>query len=74
MPPVLAFHGDSDKLVPVAQAVALRDKLEASGNKCELHIVPGGGHNFGDDAPEWKEKSRTLMLEFLNRQGLIESP
>ena len=74
MPPVLAFHGDADKLVPVAQAVALRDKLVASGNSCVLHIVPGGGHNFGGDVPEWKEKSRALMLEFLKAQGLVESP
>jgi len=74
MPPVIAFHGDADKLVPVAQAIALRDKLVASGNACELHIVPGGGHNFGDDVPEWREKSRALMLEFLKRQGLVEVP
>ena len=73
MPPVLAFHGDADKLVPVAQAIALRDKLVATGNSCELHIVPGGGHNFGNDVPEWKEKSRGLMLEFLKRHGLMQS-
>lgn len=74
MPPVLAFHGDADKLVPLAQAVALRDKLIASGNKCELHIVPGGGHNFGNDVPEWQGRSQKLMMEFLKRQGLVDSP
>jgi len=73
MPPVLAFHGDADKTVPVGQAVALRDKLLAAGNVCELHIVPGGGHNFGNDVPEWREKSRELMIEFLKKQGLVES-
>jgi len=71
MPPVLAFHGDADPLVPLLQAIALRDKLVASGNDCELHIVPGGGHNFGNDVPEWKEKSRQLMLEFLRKQELV---
>ena len=73
MPPVLAFHGDADKTVPLAQALALRDALVASGNACELHIVPGGGHNFGNDVPEWKEKSRDLMIKFLKAQGLIGS-
>jgi acetyl esterase/lipase len=73
MPPVLAFHGDKDALVPLAQAIALRDKLVATGNSCELHIVPGGGHNFGGDVPEWREKSRALMLEFLKAQGLVEA-
>jgi acetyl esterase len=72
MPPVLAFHGDADKTVPLAQATALRDKLIASGNACELHIVPGGGHNFGNDVPEWREKSRELMTAFLKKQGLID--
>lgn len=74
MPPVLAFHGDADALVPLAQATILRDKLVATGNSCELHIVPGGGHNFGGDVPEWREKSRALMLEFLNAQGLVSPP
>jgi acetyl esterase/lipase len=73
MPPVLAFHGDKDALVPLAHAIALRDKLVATGNSCELHIVPGGGHNFGGDVPEWREKSRALMLEFLKALGLVEA-
>jgi len=73
MPPVLAFHGDADKTVPLRQALALRDALVASGNACELHIVPGGGHNFGGDIPEWREKSRELMIAFLKAQGLVES-
>ena len=71
MPPVLAFHGDADKTVPLRQALALRDRLVATGNVCELHIVPGGGHNFGNDVPEWREKSRELMIEFLKKQGLL---
>ncbi len=72
MPPVLAFHGDADKTVPLSQATALRDKLVAGGNICELHIVPGGGHNFGNDVPEWREKSRELIIAFLKQQGLVE--
>ncbi len=70
MPPVLAFHGDADKTVPLRQALALRDRLNATGNTCELHIVPGGGHNFGNDVPEWQQKSRDLIRDFLFRQGL----
>lgn len=71
MPPVLAFHGDTDQTVPLRQALALRDTLLATGNACELHIVPGGGHNFGNDVPEWQEKTRALMIEFLKEQGLL---
>lgn len=71
MPPVLAFHGDADKTVPLRQALVLRDRLLAAGNACELHIVPGGGHNFGNDVPAWREKSRELMIAFLRQQGLV---
>lgn len=73
MPPVLAFHGDGDRTVPLRQAMALRDGLVAAGNACELHIVPGGGHNFGNDVPEWREKSRELMIAFLQRHGLVRT-
>jgi acetyl esterase len=71
MPPVLAFHGDADKTVPLAESLALRDKLTASGNLCELIIVPGGSHNFGGELPEWREKTRTLLADFLRRQKLL---
>ena len=71
MPPVLAFHGDADTTVPLRQATALRDQLIASGNICELHIVPGGSHNFGRDLPGWYEKSLELMLDFFARHGVL---
>lgn len=71
MPPVLLFHGDADTLVPPRQALALRDRLVATGNSCELHLIPGGGHNFGQDVPVWQEKSRALMREFFARQRLL---
>lgn len=74
MPPVLAFHGDADRTVPHAQAVALRDKLVAAGNSCELITVPGGSHSFSSDLPAWKEKSRALLKEFLLRQRLLPAP
>ncbi len=39
---------------------------------CKQEIVPGGGHNFGNDVPEWREKSRELLIAFLKKQGLVE--
>lgn len=71
MPPVLAFHGDADRTVPHRQAVALDEKLRASGNASELVTVPGGSHSFSGQLPEWREKSRALIREFLRRQDLL---
>ncbi|MCX6953552.1 MAG: alpha/beta hydrolase [Verrucomicrobia bacterium] len=71
MPPMLVFHGDADTTVPQAQSLALRDKLLATGNTVEFISVPGGSHNFGGDLPEWKEKTRTLMAEFLMKEKLL---
>ncbi len=73
MPPVLALHGDADKTVPLRQATALCDALTASGNSCELIIVPGGDHNFSSQLPEWKEKSRAQIRRFLAQHGLARS-
>jgi acetyl esterase len=70
MPPVLAFHGDADKTVPLTQPLALRDKLIATGNLCELHIVPNGGHNYGGEQPEWWAKTQQLFAAFVRQQGL----
>lgn len=71
MPPVLAFHGDADPTVPYRQAVALRDALVASGNECELITVPGGNHGFSTQFPEWRDKTRKLLVAFLTRHGFL---
>ena len=71
MPPVLAFHGNADRTVPCRQAVALRDKLTAEGNLCELVIVPGGDHEFLRDLPGWTERAQKIIAAFLEKQGLL---
>lgn len=71
MPPTLAFHGDADTTVPQQQSLALRDKLIATGNVCEFINVPGGTHNFGGDLPEWRERTRAHIIEFLKQQKLL---
>ena len=71
MPPVLVFHGDADTTVTNAQSIALHGKLVASSNFCELVTVPGGNHGFQSQLPEWKDKSRIAMTEFLRKQGAL---
>lgn len=72
MPAVLAFHGDADRTVPHSQAVALDAKLREGGNESELVTVPGGGHSLTSNLPEWRERSRARIREFLAAKGLAE--
>ena len=71
MPPVLVFHGDADTTVTNRESIALEQKLIASGNICERISVPGGNHGFQSQLPEWKEKSRDIMKEFLAKLGVV---
>lgn len=71
MPPTLAFHGDADTTVPQRQTLALRDKLLATGNAVEFVNVPGGSHNFANDLPEWRDKTKAIIAAFLTKQKLL---
>ncbi len=44
--PVLMFHGDRDKLMPIAHANTARDLLTASGKQFDYTVYPGAGHGF----------------------------
>ncbi len=71
MPPVLVFHGDADTTVTNRQSIALEQKLLAGSNICERVNVPGGNHSFTSKLPEWRDKSRAMMKEFLTKQGVL---
>lgn len=43
--PTLLLHGDKDVLVPLEQAILLRDKLKGAGVHQNLVIYPGQGHD-----------------------------
>lgn len=71
MPPVIEFHGQNDAIVPVAQAIALNERLLATGNTSELVAVPDAGHNFVADNPPWGERTLAMAADFLRRQGIL---
>jgi len=48
-PPTLIFHGDKDEVVPLAQSVALKDKLESLGMVNQMYIYPNQGHDIWPD-------------------------
>jgi predicted esterase len=46
MPPIVAFHGDADPLVPVAEDRRGVRALEKRGVHADLRIYPGLGHTI----------------------------
>ncbi|TDH26174.1 alpha/beta hydrolase [Segetibacter sp. 3557_3] len=46
--PTRIFHGEADPVVPVAQSINLKKKLEAAKVKVEMTIYPGAGHGWFD--------------------------
>jgi len=45
-PPFLLQHGEADELVPVAEALKLRDALREAGGPVVVHTYPGVGHYY----------------------------
>ena len=76
MPPTLVFHATADATVPYANSVAFRDKLVASGNRCELVTFEGLGHSyystkFGEAGKAAYEKTIADTTAFLASLGLL---
>ena len=62
-PPVLTLHGDQDLAVPLAQAVALDEKMKAVGASHTLTVFKGQGHGFGG---EYRTKELDAMWAFFD--------
>jgi dipeptidyl aminopeptidase/acylaminoacyl peptidase len=44
--PVLVFHGDQDRSVPLIHSEQLREAIEAVGGSIQLEVFTGEGHGF----------------------------
>lgn len=76
MPPTIILHGDADKTVPYANSVAMRDKLVAAGNRCELVTFAGLGHSytssqFGAAGKAADVKTKADITTFLTSLGFL---
>lgn len=61
-PPVFIVHGDDDTVVPVAQSVELKKRLDAAAVPSELFVVPGGGHGRFDPASQGAMMTRLIAF------------
>lgn len=72
--PLLAFFGEEDEFVPLADVSALRERLEKASHDTEVVVYPGAGHAFMNDTrpdafrPELAEQAWSRSVEFLKRQ------
>jgi len=58
--PTLILHGDSDPIVPVAQAYEFYHALKSFGVETELVIYPREGHNISERAHQVDFQNRVL--------------
>ena len=77
MPPVIAFHGTADRMVPYSVVKRFRDKTKNMGNQFELITFDGRRHYLGDADQSKKayynEKILQRTDEFLKKLGFIDS-
>lgn len=72
-PPTVVFLGSEDALVPVETAVAYKERMEAVGNRCDLHVYDGQPHGFFNYR-NWDNFQQTVleMDRFLASLGYLE--
>lgn len=76
-PPLFIVHSEDDKVVPVANAIALQAAARAAGVPVEMHLFEKGGHGYGWGrltkglpADLWPE----LWLAWAKGHGLLGQP
>jgi acetyl esterase/lipase len=68
-PPVVVFHGNADRLVPVEQSVRFCRRAELTGNRCDLHRFPGARHGFFKYPWHWQAVT-DMAIAFLGELGV----
>lgn len=70
-PPIFIAHGDADPVVPVAQSIDLKKRLDALSVPSDLFIATGGGH--GKYSPEQQSAMVQNVLAFLCGRKLLST-
>jgi len=77
MPPTLILHGQSDTLVPFAQAEAFQRRMRGLGRRCELAGYSEAGHgffNYGRQKNHWFAETMRRTDRFLDSLGYVSGP
>jgi acetyl esterase/lipase len=68
LPPFLLLHGDADRSVSLELSHALQAKLQASGVRCDLIILPGASHRLTDwdqHLPDYPDRVQAWLRDVL---------
>jgi acetyl esterase/lipase len=72
MPPTVVFLGTDDKHIPIETAEKYKQKMDALGARCDLHIYAGRPHGFFNyKNPEDYAETVHKMDHFLISLGLL---
>ncbi|MFP8878785.1 MAG: dienelactone hydrolase family protein [Myxococcota bacterium] len=72
--PTLAFFGDQDEFIPLADIEQLRARMAETGQPAEAVVYPGAGHAFMNDTrpdafrPDDAADAWAKMVEFLRKR------
>jgi dipeptidyl aminopeptidase/acylaminoacyl peptidase len=64
--PVLLIHGEKDLTAPLSQVQRLCRKMQETGRKCELFVLPRAGHVFNFLNEEQGKESWLKTMRFLD--------
>jgi acetyl esterase/lipase len=73
LPPILFFHGKSDRITPFEEVDKFRRRMRWRGNSCELIDFEGAGHSFFNFNVSHKNFELTIAAadRFLVDRGLL---
>lgn len=70
LPPMIIFHGTSDKVTPFRGAKNFQDVMIRAGNRCELIVKEGGIHGYMMFEKKYYEEAILQTITFLENCGI----
>lgn len=64
-PPIMQVHGDKDVIVPLEHAVKLHEKLQSTGVRTELVVIPDGNHGVSGGSGPHADQPKAFVEEIL---------
>ncbi|MCK4748342.1 MAG: alpha/beta hydrolase [Bacteroidales bacterium] len=76
LPPIIAFHGEEDCMVPIWVVRHFKEKITRLNNDFELIVFDGRKHYLGDEDPQYgryyDEEIFKMTDEFLIKHGFLD--